>query len=344
MRAGVLQLHRWGVLDAVLAAGTPPIRRTIFRYGDDETVVTLKSIAGVDALYAPRRTVLDAALADAAAAAGADVRFGHTVTGVRRAADGTVAGVTGRDRDGAPFAIDAPLTVGADGVGSRIARWVSAPLERLATSASALVYAHVPGLESPGYELFYNPGVTAGVIPTNGGEACVYVGVPPDRFRAELSTDIRAAFGQVLTEAAPDLHERVAAAGEPHGFRSFPGLPGYFRRPFGPGWALVGDAGYFKDPLTAHGMTDALRDAELLARADVRASGPRSLPGHLDAYHRSRNRLSTALFVATEAIASFTWDTTTIGPLLRAVSAGMSDEVNEVLALDLADAGARQAG
>src|SRR5438445_616320 len=85
MRAGVIQLQRWGLLDQVVAAGTPAIRRTVFHYGDAATTVALKPFGGVDALYAPRRTVLDPLLVDAARDAGADVVFGMSVTGVGRA-------------------------------------------------------------------------------------------------------------------------------------------------------------------------------------------------------------------------------------------------------------------
>src|SRR5262245_25194134 len=82
MRAGVMQLHRWGVLDRVVKAGTPPIRKTTFHYGSEVFSVAIKERDGVDALYAPRRTVLDAALAGAAREAGADVVHRATVTGL----------------------------------------------------------------------------------------------------------------------------------------------------------------------------------------------------------------------------------------------------------------------
>src|SRR5262245_29541092 len=71
MRAGVLQLHRWGLLDQVRAAGAAAIRTTSFAYGDEVISVPIKDRNGVDALYAPRRTTLDVLLADAAATAGA---------------------------------------------------------------------------------------------------------------------------------------------------------------------------------------------------------------------------------------------------------------------------------
>jgi len=75
MRAGVLQLSRWGLLDAIRAAGTPRIQTTTFHYGSDAVEIRIKPRDGVDALYAPRRTLLDPLLADAAAAAGADVAY-----------------------------------------------------------------------------------------------------------------------------------------------------------------------------------------------------------------------------------------------------------------------------
>src|SRR5262249_6149530 len=137
MRGGVLQLARWGLLDQIAAAGTPPVRGCVFHYGDQHVDVPIKAAAGVDALYAPRRTVLDPVLVDAARGAGADVRFGMTVTELQRDRQGRVTGVGGRDAAGAPFTASAHVVVGADGMGSRIARLAGAPVERAATGAAA---------------------------------------------------------------------------------------------------------------------------------------------------------------------------------------------------------------
>ena len=105
------------------------------------------------------------------------------------------------------------------------------------------------------------------------------------------------------------------------------------RRPWGPGWALVGDAGYFKDPITTHGITDGLRDAELLADSILEAmTGVTPEAVALAKYQRTRDRLSTRLFEATEAVASYTWDTGGIQALLRQVSSAMSDEVDHLQA------------
>ena len=99
------------------------------------------------------------------------------------------------------------------------------------------------------------------------------------------------------------LAERVAGTEASEKLRGFPGVTGFLRRAAGPGWALVGDAAYFKDPLTAHGITDALRDAELLARA-VTAGGDDALAG----YQSTRDELVKGLFDITDRIASFEWD------------------------------------
>jgi flavin-dependent dehydrogenase len=116
--------------------------------------------------------------------------------------------------------------------------------------------------------------------------------------------------------------------------RGFGGLPGYLRRPAGPGWALVGDAGYFKDPLSTHGMSDALRDAELLARAIEATLAGRPEAVALDGYRRERNRLSTELFEVTEVVAGHDWSEEQLRRLLRQLSAAMSDEIDTLVALD----------
>jgi len=330
MRGGVLQLSRWGLLGKIIAADTPPVYRTTFRYRDAAVPVTVKPSLGVDALYAPRRTVLDPILVDAAAAAGGDVRFGIGVTDVLRDPDGRVSGIIGRTRLGHGFRARANIVVGADGIHSTIADRVGAVTERAGTSIAASTYGYWTGLDTDGYEWNFRPGAASGVIPTNNGQACVYASAPPQRIgRGGLTT-----LTGLIAESSPELAARLTTAAAPRALRTFTGQPGHLRRSSGPGWALVGDAGYFKDPITAHGLTDALRDAELLARAitAVLVNGADERDA-LAGYQTTRDALSTALFDLTDRIAGHRWTDAEIPDLLLKLSAAMSDEIETLAAL-----------
>jgi flavin-dependent dehydrogenase len=331
MRGGVLQLHRWGLLDRIIDAGTPPIRRTTFRYGDGDVTVTIRPSHGVDALYAPRRTLLDPVLVDAAIAAGADVRYGITVTDVRRDRHGRVAGVEGRDDTGRRVAVNAAIVIGADGLRSTIAERVGAPIEHTGTAAGAVVYGYWAGIDTDGYEWAYRPGFAAGLIPTNDGLTCVFAAGTP----ASIGRGGHQTLDDIVRHASPTIAERIAAGTAPAGVRSFPGRTGYLRRAWGPGWALVGDAGAWKDPIGVHGLTDALRDAELLARAIVDVgNGDRSEHDALAAYQSTRDHLTLPLLTTADAIASYRWNEHQIGPLLLQLSATMADEVDTIAAFD----------
>jgi flavin-dependent dehydrogenase len=152
----------------------------------------------------------------------------------------------------------------------------------------------------------------------------VFVSVPGPAFaglfaRHKFATE--SAFNEQLSLVAPGLAEQIRLAGESH-LRGFPGHVGFFRRSYGPGWALVGDAGYFKDPLTSHGITDALRDAETLADA-INAGSDEALAD----YQEQRDAASVEFFETTDAIASFEWDLTSVRPLHEALAKAMSREV-----------------
>jgi flavin-dependent dehydrogenase len=171
--------------------------------------------------------------------------------------------------------------------------------------------------------------VSAGAIPTNDGRTCVFVSLPPARFRNELAGGVERVYRRVLAEVAPEMARAVARARLDTKLRPFPGTPGFFRRAWGPGWALVGDAGYFKDPLTAHGITDALRDAELLARAIVAGTD-----GARAAYQAARDEMSLGLFEVTDRIASFAWDLDQAKRDHQLLARHMAGEAEMLLALD----------
>ena len=335
MRAGIVQLSRWGLLDQLTDAGTPAIRRTTFHYADGESVqVSIRPSARVEALYAPRRRILDRILVDAAAEAGAEVHHETTVTELLHDDSGGVRGVRAQDRTGKVIDLRAAITVGADGIRSTVADGAGAGFLRRGRASSAVLYRYYADARPSGYEWAYGVGGGAGFLPTNDGLTCVFVGTNPTRLRALRRQGAEQAFAELLTETAPRLADRVATAqpvGRMHGWA---GVPGFVRHSWGRGWALVGDAGYFKDPITTHGMTCALRDAEILAdeiQAALTCVVPEAVA--LARYQATRERLSTRLFDATEAVASYDWDLEQVRGLLRQVSSAMSDDVDYVQAL-----------
>jgi len=334
MRPAVAQLQRWGVLDRIVEAATPAITTTTFHYGESSVPIAIKPDAGVDALYAPRRTLLDSLLVDAARAAGVEFRFGVTVTGVHRDGRGRVRGVTGRTHDGRKVEVGGDVTIGADGMRSRLARLLSAPTTHAAGHTTATIYSYIGGIEAQGYEWYFRAGGAAGSIPTDDGDSCVFVTTTPQRFRAELRADVRGGFRRLLAEVAPDLAERVAAVPGPARYRSWEGMPGYLRKPFGPGWALVGDAGYFKDPITAHGITDAFRDADLLSRAVVAAAGGAPEALAYGCYEQVRDELSLPLLRVSDRIASFAWGLDEVMGLHKELSTAMNAEGDMLAGLD----------
>jgi flavin-dependent dehydrogenase len=319
-------LSRWGVLDHLIEAGTPPIRQTRFDYGSDSVTVNIKPSAGVEALYAPRRTVLDRMLVDAADAAGAEIRYGVSVIGVLRDGAGRVIGIHGRDRAGAQFIARAHLTVGADGIRSIVAREVGAATLRVGSGSSGIIYGYWSKLRTDGYEWFYRPGYSAGLIPTNAEEVCVFAGVPAHHL---TRGNLRATYDRLLGAATGGAGGRLIQARPPTRLHTWIGRPGYVRQAHGAGWALVGDAGSFLDPLSTHGITDALRDAETLARCLTRGQ----TFDDLDVFAATRARVIGATFDVVDRIASYRWDLPQLRGHLLELSSAMSAELDLVTEL-----------
>ena len=330
MRGGVVQLARWGVLPRVQAAGTPPVRRATFLYSGESLSVPVKPRDGVDALYAPRRTVLDRALVDVAVESGAHVAYGARLVDLLLDADGRARGVVVAGDDGLEHEFAANVVVGADGLRSAVARLVNAGITRAGLAAGAFVFGYWSGLPVDGYRWYYHPGYSVGAIPTNDGLTCVFASAPAYRFDELFRGDVAAGYRRVLAETGADLVPAMRQATLVGSLHGFPGQPGFFRRSHGPGWALVGDAGYFKDPVTAHGITDALIDAEHLARAIVTGTD-----AALEAYEAGRNQRAAGLFEVTDRIASFDWTLDEARALHKQLAEEMSREVKALGTLAL---------
>ncbi len=331
MRAGVDQLARWGLLREVIAAGTPELPRVTFDYAGTRIPVELDA-----PLFAPRRTVLDRIIADAAVRAGAQVQYGVTVQGLLTDPDGTVRGVHGRTADGARFRQRARIVIGADGVRSHVARQVAAPATHVGTHATAGMYTYFRGITPAprGLEWIYSTKASAGLIPTNDGNVGVFVSTNRDRFLRDFRGDRQAAFDRLLLEASPQTAQRLRSATRVAVIRGFAADPGWLRRPYGAGWALVGDAGSRKDPISAHGIAGALRDAELLARAvDAGLAGASSMEEALAGYERTRNELSLPLLQAADAVAGHDWTIETLQTHHFALSGAMKVEAAHLRAL-----------
>jgi 2-polyprenyl-6-methoxyphenol hydroxylase-like FAD-dependent oxidoreductase len=243
MRSGVMQLHRWGLLDAVREAGTPPVRRTIFQYAEETVAVEIKPAFGVDALYAPRRTVLDSLLVDAARDAGAEMRFRVSVQDLQRDTSGRVTGIIGHDERRQRFEARARIVIGADGTQSLVARSTGAEVTKSAQGAGGVIYGFFRGVGAGAYEWAFNSGVAAGIIPTNDDACCVFASTAAARFQSEIGSDLEGRFHRILGEVNPELAQRVSAGEPTEGLRGFGGIDSHFRSAWGPGWALVGDAG-----------------------------------------------------------------------------------------------------
>lgn len=331
MRTGVLQLSRWGILDRVIDAGTPPVRNITLGFGDERIRFQVKPDFGVDMLYAPRRFILDSALLDAAREAGADIRDRTSMTNLIRGSNGRVEGVE-VGRHGGGERIRSRFVVGADGHRSRVADRVGSTAYRSHQPLNAIHYGYYENVDADGFWFQFTPGVNAGLIPTNDSQCLVFAGRPREQ-RRQFSRDPAGEFFHLLERAGPDLAARVSDAHRIGRFRGTNGLEGFIRQAWGPGWALVGDAGHTKDPISAHGISDALRDAELCARAIDKALAGDAEATALAWYEQLRNSLSGRIYEESEALARFEWSPEEASARMRVISDEIRAESETLLTL-----------
>jgi flavin-dependent dehydrogenase len=292
---GVARLARWGLLDAVLASNCPPIEHIRIDAGALALEGAPTPCGDVAIALCPRRVVLDKILVDAAARAGAEVREGFVVEELDWE-DGRVSGIRGRDLRGAAVCHErAQIVIGADGPWSQIARAVDAPEYETVPALTCGYYSYFSGVRLSACEVHPRHGCSTLGFATNDGLTCVAIERPRSEFET-WRTDIEGGFLKTL-ESAPDLCARVRAGKREERFSGTGGIANYFRKPYGPGWALVGDAGYHKDPITGFGITDAFRDAELLAEAAGEGlAGREPMEQALAGYESARNAASMDLY------------------------------------------------
>jgi len=291
---GVARLQRWGVLDTVVASNCPPVHSYCLDLGPFSLRGSPPPLDGVATAYCPRRTVLDKILIDAAVEAGAELRETFTVEEV--CFEGScVTGIRGRTRNGMSVTEQARLVIGADGLHSLVARMVGAPQYHEKPTVACAYYTYWSGVVVEGVELYPRDHRVIIAFPTNDNLICTFMEWPSEEFPV-VRADIEGQYMQALA-LVPGLTERIRSGKRAGRFIGTADLPNFFRKPYGPGWALVGDAGYHKDPNLALGISDAFRDAELLAEAVDRGfSGRQPLEEALAAYERQRNESALPAF------------------------------------------------
>jgi 2-polyprenyl-6-methoxyphenol hydroxylase-like FAD-dependent oxidoreductase len=331
MRSGVLQLQRWGILQRILDHDTPPIQRIVLGFGQQEIRFDFREAFGVAALYAPRRYILDAELLAAAVEAGAEFRQGHRLRELLFDENGRVTGVqvsVGKSRT----ELRSRFVVGADGMRSRVAAAVNAPAYETHPPVSAYTYGYFAGITSGSYDAYFVPGVAAGFIPTNDRLTAVFAARPTT---GGIIYDDE--FYQLAAAASPNMAAQLQTAERMSPFFRTLGLPGFLRVPGGPGWALVGDAGFTKDPISAHGISDAFRDAELLANAlDDVLQQRESEAAALTTYHLTRDRFALPQHEATRTLAYYGWDEAEASALMRQLGRLTDEECSFLVGIEKA--------
>jgi 2-polyprenyl-6-methoxyphenol hydroxylase-like FAD-dependent oxidoreductase len=231
---------------------------------------------------------------DAAVTAGAELREGFLVEEILQDGD-RVTGIQGRGPGGRRVKEHAPLVIGADGRRSLVARSVQAPTYQAKPALTCAYYGYWSGVPLEGAEIYLRPDRMFIAFPTNEELTCIYVAWPISEFR-RVRTDLASHFLQAL-DLAPQFAERVRQGKQEGRFVGTADLPNFFRKPSGPGWALVGDAGYHKDPYQGQGIMDAFRDAELLVEAiNAGWSGRSPLEKALAGYEQQRNDMALPLY------------------------------------------------
>jgi 2-polyprenyl-6-methoxyphenol hydroxylase-like FAD-dependent oxidoreductase len=288
-------MDRWGLLDRLAATGCPPVAlRLLFDVGPFALKGGVTDTNGGRGGFCPRRTVLDKLLVDAAVEAGAELRAAFSVEALLWEGD-RVTGIKGRGRTGGTVEERARVVIGADGVHSLVAKSVEAPEYDAKPPLTTNYYSYYSGFEGGDLEEYVRDYQAVGCFPTHDGLTLIAVLWPSARFH-EVRTDIEGHVRKVL-ESTPTVADRLQRAKREEKWVGIAGVPNYFRRPFGAGWALVGDAAYNKDPITAQGISDAFLDAEALAGAlDDGWSGRRALADALARYQSSRDQRVKPLY------------------------------------------------
>src|SRR5215471_13553663 len=314
-QAGAAALKRWGLLDLLAATGCPPITHDYWDYGAFSLSCPVPAVDGVNTAFAPRRIVLDPLLAKAAVESGAELRDGFSAQELLWD-NGRVTRIRGRYKN-AMISEKARIVVGADGMFSMVAKAVKPPETKTSAPLEGSWYAYWSGVPMKGWHLWLRQDRVIFAYNTNHNLTLIGVAFAAKDL-AGVRGNIEKHHAAVIQEHAPELAERMCNNRRESHFVGG-AIPYHLRRPWGPGWALVGDAGYQKDPCTASGITDALRSAEWLAEAIDAGFSGQPLEQALAAYEQRRNRSETAYFDLTTQLAALAPPPPELAQLLAAL-------------------------
>lgn len=291
---GIARLKRWNLLHRIESSGCPPIVGHRYDFGGFILTGSPPPFEDVSTAYAPRRTVLDKILVDAAVESGAELREGFSVATLT-SDNGQVTGVRGSASKGRTVSEQARQVIGADGMNSLVARCVRAPQYNDVPRRMLTHFSYWSGVDIEGLEFYPRDHRAVYGWNTNDGLALVGVNWALSKY-PKLNGTTEHCFFEVVDHAAPGLAARLRAGRREERF-SGGSIPGFFRKPYGPGWALVGDAGCKMDPCTAAGITNAFRDVELLAEAvDDGFTSRRPLEQALADYEQRRNAMAMPIY------------------------------------------------
>ncbi len=287
---GSAALKRWELLDKVLASDPGKADRVRFDMGEIVVTGQFPPVDGITAVCSPRRYLLDTILVEAAAQAGAEVRQEFLVQELLWE-NGRVVGIRGQSKTGGSVTEHARIVIGADGRYSLVAKAVAAPSYDEQPTLTCGYYSYWAGVPLQGGEIYRRGKRLVGLWPTNDHLTLIYIAWPATEFPT-FRADVEGSYMATI-DLVPALAERVRQGQRAERISGSGEMPNYYRKPSGPGWALVGDAGYLKDPISAYGISDAFRDAELLTAAlDDGFAGRQPLEAALGHYEQQRNAAS----------------------------------------------------
>lgn len=321
---GVACLNHWGLRDRLVDTMSPPIAHYDIDLGPVVLSGCPPAVDGEAFAFAPRRILLDDLLLRVAVEGGAEFREGCLVDGLLFEDDGVV-GVTGKTSQGTSFSESGRLVIGADGPSSRVASLVGAEEYNAKPALQGTAWIYWDGRLTDRVELYLGPFEAIYAIPTS--KSCTIVGAnwSMDKFRTARA-QIEASYLELLGRLAPHLADRAASTRRADDRVRLGSTRNFFRKAHGPGWVLLGDAHYTKDPCTAQGITDAFCDAQALAEAIHKGfSGERDFPALMSDYEESRVEWAMPFYELTCQFATFSPPPPQMQALYRALEGNQAD-------------------